>query len=202
MTSNNDEKWMRFLDPENLKDGLIFSSLYIATYESFKGYVMEEVKFFFNNGFDNGKYIFSDSYNSDVLSKDKSAVKATLLWLKEHGAIEDRDIEIFDELRKYRNKLAHELMGLLFEGLPEELPDKFIELIKLRVKIEKWWILNIEIPTNPNFDADIDISDKDITTSSQIFNQLILDMLSEDENKAFFYQKEMKKNFAASKKTR
>ena len=202
MTSNNDEKWMRFLDPENLKDGLIFSSLYIATYESFKGYVMEEVKFFFNNGFDNGKYIFSDSYDSDVLSKDKSAVKATLLWLKEHGAIEDRDIEIFDELRKYRNKLAHELMGLLFEGLPEELPDKFIELIKLRVKIEKWWILNIEIPTNPNFDADIDISDKDITTSSQIFNQLILDMLSGDENKAFFYQKEMKKHFAASKKTR
>lgn len=199
MPDNNNEKWLRFLDPENLKDNLIFSSLYIATYESFKDYVIEEVKFFFNTGFTNGKYIFSDSYKSDVLSKDRSLVKATLLWLKEFGAIEDRNIEIFDELRKYRNKLSHELMNLLFEGLPEELPEKFIELIRLRVKIEKWWILNIEVPTNPDFDTHIEISDKDITTSSQVFNQIILDMLSGDEKKASFYQNEIKKHFTSSR---
>lgn len=193
--SENNEKWLRFLDPENLKENLIFSSLYIATYESFNDYVIEEVKFFYNTGFTNGEYVFSDSYKSDVLSKDRSQVKATLLWLKDSGAIVDRDIDIFDELRKYRNKLAHELMSLLFEGLPEELPDKFIELIKLRVKIEKWWILNIEIPTNPDFNAHIEILDKDITTSSQVFNQIILDMLSGDEKKASFYQNEMKKYF-------
>lgn len=190
--NNNTEKWLKFLEPENLKDNLIFSSLYIATYESFKDYITEEVKFFFNTGFSDGKYIFSESYNSDVLSKDKSITKATLLWLKEMGAIENEDIVIFSELIKYRNKLAHELMALLFEGLPKELPEKFLELIKLRVKIEKWWILNIEIPTNPDFDAHSEILDKDIVTSSQAFNQIILDMLSGDDKKASFYLNELK----------
>lgn len=193
--NNNTEKWLRFLEPENLKDNLIFSSLYIATYESFIDYIVEEVKFFFNIGFSDGKYIFSKSYNSDVLSKDKSLAKATLLWLKEMGAIEDEDIVTFNKLRKYRNKLAHELMSLLFEGLPKELPEKFIDLIKLRTKIEKWWILNIEIPTNPDFNAHSDISEKDIVTSSQVFNQIILDMLSGDEKKASYYINEMKKLF-------
>lgn len=199
--SENNEKWLKFLDPENLKENLIFSSLYIATYESFNDYIIEEVKFFYNTGFINGEYIFSDSYKSDVLSKDRSRIKATLLWLKESEAIDDKDIEVFDELRKYRNKLAHELMNLLFEGLPEKLPDKFIELINLRVKIEKWWILNIEIPTNIDLVTHVKISDKDITTSSQIFNQIILDMLSGDEQKASYYQNEMKKHVAMSKNT-
>lgn len=194
--NNNTEKWLQFLEPGNLKDNLTFSSLYIATYESFKDYIIEEVKFFFNTGFSDGKYIFSKSYNSDVLSKDKSLAKATLFWLMEMGAIEDQDLVIFDELRKYRNKLSHELMTLLFEGLPKELPEKFIDLIKLRVKIEKWWILNIEIPTNYDFDTHIKISEKDIVTSSQVFNQIILDMLSGDEKKASFYLNEMKKFFS------
>jgi len=44
-------------------------------------------------------------------------------------------------------------MDLLFEGLPEELPEKFLQLIILRVKIEKWWVFNIEIPTHPDFDV-------------------------------------------------
>lgn len=192
---DNTTKWLNFLDPENLKDKLIFSSLYVATFESFKDYVTEEVKFFFNTGFSNNEYTFSKEYKSEVLSKDKSALNATLLWLKEHEAITDNDIETYNELRIYRNKLSHDLMELLFEGLPEDLPAKFIKLLELRVKIEKWWILNIEIPINQEFNSQAEISEKDITTSSQMFNQIILDMLSGDEKKANFYMNEMKKHF-------
>ena len=191
----NIDKWLKFLDPENLKDNLMFSSLYIATFESFKDYVIEEVKFFFNKGFENGQYIFDPRYESSVKSKNKSQLLASLLWLKEMEAIDDSDIETFDILRTYRNKLSHELLNLLFEGLPTELPEKFIQLIKLRVKIEKWWVLNIEIPTNMDFDTEQEITEDDIMTSSQIFNQLILDMLSGDEKKASYYQNEFKKTF-------
>lgn len=53
-------------------------------------------------------------------------------------------------------------MDLLFEGLPEELPEKFLQLIILRVKIEKWWVFNIEIPTNPDFDAQEEISEENM----------------------------------------
>jgi len=192
---DNIDKWLKFLDPENLKGNLMFSSLYIASFEAFKDYVVDEVKFFFNNGFKDGEFTFSNEYNTKVKILDKSLLKATLIWLKDLEAIDEKDIETYVELRQYRNKLSHELMTLLFEGLPQELPEKFAQLIALRVKIEKWWIMNIEIPTNPDFDASTRIKDEDIMTSSQIFNQLIFDMLSGDEKRASYYQNEFKQRF-------
>lgn len=192
---DNIDKWLKFLDPENLKENLMFSSLFIASFEAFKDYVVDEVKFFFNNGFSDGEFTFSEDYNTKVKSLDKSILKATLLWLKNLDAIDDNDIQSYDELRQYRNKLSHELMNLLFEGLPKELPEKFAQLITLRVKIEKWWIMNIEIPTNPDFDASTEVKEEDVMTSSQMFNQLIFDMLSGDEKRASYYQNEFKQRF-------
>lgn len=192
---NENDKWLKFLDPQNLKENLIFSSLYIASFEAFKDYVVENVKFFFNNGFSDGEFTFSNEYRTDVQSLDKSLIKASLLWLKNMNAINNIDIDIYDDLRQYRNKLSHELMNLLFEGLPEELPAKIAHLIALRVKIEKWWILNIDIPTNPDYDSSPEIKEEDITTGSQMFNQIIFDMLSGDEKRASYYQNEFKKRF-------
>ena len=192
----NIDKWIKFLHPENLKDNLMFSSLYIATFESFKDYVIDEVKFFFHVGFSEGKDSFDPRYIESVKSKDKKYIdNASLLWLIEMEAISPEDFELYKELRQYRNKLSHELMTLLFEGLPEQLPEKFHQLIQLRTKIEKWWILNIEIPTSYDFDSDKEITEKDIFTSSQIFNQVIFDMLSEDEKKATYYRDEFIKKF-------
>jgi len=197
MKDNNEniDKWLKFLDPENLKGNLMFSSLYIASFEAFKDYVVEEVKFFFHMGFVDGEFTFSDEYNTKVLALNKSVLKATLIWLKGLDAIDEKDIDTYNELRQYRNKLSHELMTLLFEGLPQELPEKFAQLIALRVKIEKWWIMNIEIPTNPDSDASTEVKEEDIMTSSQIFNQLIFDMLSGDEKRSSFYQNEFKARF-------
>jgi hypothetical protein len=192
---DNLDKWIKFLEPENLKGNLMFSSLYIASFEAFKDYVLDEVKFFFHVGFTKGQDIFDPKYESSVKSKAKSPVKETLIWLKEMEGIDEKDIVLYEELRKYRNKLSHELMTLLFNGLPVEFPEKFSQLIQLRIKIEKWWILNIEIPTNPDFYSTQKIREEDIVTSSQIFNQLIFDMLSGDEKKASYYQNEFKMRF-------
>jgi hypothetical protein len=193
--NDNIDNWINFLNPENLKGNLMLSSLYIATFESFKDYIVDEVKFFFHNGLKDGIDIFDPKYETHVKAKDKSVVKASLLWLMEMEAIDENDILKVDDLRQYRNKLSHELMTLLFEGLPEELPEKFAQLIQLRVKVEKWWILNIEIPTNPDFDSDIEINEDNVMTSSQMFNRLFMDMLSGDEKTASFYKNEFKKKF-------
>lgn len=186
--NNNIDKWIKFLDPENLKGNLMFSSLYIAAFESFKDYIVDEVKFFFHNGFKDGHDIFDPKYDSHVKSKDKSIAKASLLWFVEMEAINENDILLFDDLRQYRNKLSHELMTLLFEGLPEELPTKLSHLLQLRIKIEKWWLLNIEIPTNPDFDSMNEINEDSIMTPTQMLNKLIFDMLSGDEKKANYYK--------------
>ena len=192
---SNIEKWIKFLEPENLKGNLMFASLYIAAFESFKDYVIEEVKFFFHNGFKDGQDIFDPKYETHVKSKDKSVVKASLLWLLEMEAIDESDILLFDDLRQYRNKLSHELMTLLFDGLPEELPAKFAQLIQGRIKIEKWWIINIEIPTNPDFDQMGEINEDAIIAPSQMINKLICDMLSGDEKTATLYRDEFLKQY-------
>ncbi len=193
--AENIDKWIKFLDPENLKGNLMFSSLYIAAFESFKDYIIDEVKFFFHNGFKDGQDIFDPKYETHVKSKDKSIIKASLIWLLEMEAIDKNDIVLFDDLRQYRNKLSHELMNLLFEGLPEEMPVKFSQLLQLRIKVEKWWILNIEIPTNPDFDNMDEINEDTIMTTTQMLNQLIFDMLSGDEKRANHYRDVFVKKF-------
>ena len=100
---DNIDKWLKFLDPENLKGNLMFSSLYIASFEAFKDYVVDEVKFFFNTGFSEGEFTFSEEYITKVKALDKSILKATLIWLKDLEAINEKDIETYDELRQYRN---------------------------------------------------------------------------------------------------
>jgi len=186
-------KWIDFLDPNKLKENLISISFFVASYESFKDYITEKVKFFFCSGFDEDGYIFSKNYEIEVLNKDKNKLNASLLWLKEIGAINKSDYEKFHEVRKYRNKITHEMMNVLFEGLNENFSDYLSKLLDLRIKIEKWWILNIEIPTNPDFDATNKISEDDIVTSSQILNQIMLDIISGDEKTANFYKEEFLK---------
>lgn len=187
---NNFDKWIAFLYPEKLKDNLIFCFLFIAVYESFKDYVVEEVKFFFHMGADQTGDIFSSRYKTSVLDKDKNTLNATLLWLLELGAIGESDIERFQEIRKHRNRLTHEMMECLLEGMPKELPECLADLFTLRIKIEKWWVLNIEIPTNPDYDSSSDIREEDIMTSSQIIYRIIMDMLSGDNQAAAFYRDE------------
>ncbi len=50
-----------------------------------------------------------------------------------------------------RNVLSHELLGKLLEGLPENILDVYFDMIALFEKITKWWIMEIEVPTSPDF---------------------------------------------------
>lgn len=58
-------------------------------------------------------------------------------------------------MRLFRNKLSHELLILPFSNLENDLPGKLDSLIAPRVKIERWWIVYVEIPTEP---GNVDLS--------------------------------------------
>lgn len=193
MDESSKDKWIAFLDPKNLKGNLISCALLIAMYESSKENTISQVKSLFHIGFKDGVDLYSENYK-EVLAKDKSPFKATLLWLKEHEAISEEDISSMDSIRKYRNQLAHEMMNLLFEGLDSDYLSHFELLLSIRIKIERWWILNIEIPTNPDYDGK-EITEDDITTSTQITYRLILDMLSDDEKTANYYREHLLNHF-------
>ena len=62
-------------------------------------------------------------------------------------------------------------------------------MIDLLHKIEKWWILNVEIPTNPDLDR-MEISEEGIVPGQIMTLRLLLDIALGAENESKFYYNE------------
>jgi hypothetical protein len=149
MSENIQAEWERFLDPKELRPNLILASLYIAAFEILKNSIIDRIRDFYTRGFDENGWIIAPEYKEQVLSKG-SVIFASLEWLKESQAINDDDIEKFKKAKECRNLLAHEITKFLAKGLPPEFPERFNDMITLVGKIERWWIVNVEIPTDPD----------------------------------------------------
>lgn len=143
------ESWERFLNPDELRPTLMLSSIYISTFEILKDVIISRIKDFYWRGFDENGDIIDPKYQSDVLAKNSSPLYASLLWLKEAEAITDSDIELFNQIKKRRNDIAHEMFRMLSEGLPVDFAERFNDMVSLISKIEKWWIINVELETGP-----------------------------------------------------
>jgi hypothetical protein len=188
----NHDKWANFLKPENLKSKLINCAFYISLFESFKDYIVSSVKDFYMVGFDESGYKYSTEYSKDVLSKNKSELYASLAWFRESEVIDDNDLSNFEKQKRLRNKLAHDMMTCLFEDDFDDYSENLIVLMSLRVKIEKWWIMNLDIPTNSNFDNQ-EVTEKDIITGSELMNKVMIDIIMGKEEEANFYYNEFLK---------
>ncbi len=75
---------------------------------------------------------------------------------------------------------------MLADGIPADLPDRFIEIIGLVDKIERWWIVNVEIPTNPEFDGQ-DIDEAGIVPGGTMGLRVLIDIAlgSEQDSKRY-----------------
>ncbi|MFP3527496.1 hypothetical protein SB912_33875, partial [Pantoea sp. SIMBA_072] len=74
-------------------------------------------------------------------------------WLTEYGAIDLGDLATFERIKSIRNKLAHELPSIVTGTVDFDHIEIFHDLITILRKIEVWWVVNVEIPTNPDFDG-------------------------------------------------
>lgn len=154
MTESKVQKlWEDFLNPEVLRSNLIIASLYIAAFEFLKSTIVDRIRSFYVIGFDQNGLRIDPEYQTAVLLKNRSPVYASLEWLKKSQAIDDNDIAVFERVKKCRNGFAHAITGMLMSGLPSDLPARFSEMVSLLDKIERWWIVNVEITTDPQFDG-------------------------------------------------
>lgn len=191
----NTQKMLELLNPEIFKTNLILSSIFIAYFENSIDYILDQPRTFFWNGYDSEKGdIIDTEYKNKVLNLDKHPIKASLLWFEQNGAIDKNDIESFDVLRKYRNKLTHELPKILLEeGLESTIySENLAKLFALRIKLEKWWFFYYEIEFM-DFETKEDIQEKDVVTGGEMIYQLFMDLLSDDKEKASFYINELKR---------
>lgn len=152
-----------FYDSSKLRPFLISASLYITAFELLKDAINKRIEVFFMVGHKCRNPNYQKDYDEEMRfyrekHKDKKDKKtyASLDWLVNFGAITNADIKEYDKVREFRNKIAHELLDLTNEQLTENqeiLNKHFVAMFKLLKKIETYWILNVDIPCNPNFDG-------------------------------------------------
>jgi len=183
--------WERFLTPDILRTNLISASVYVTSFEILVDSITERVKQFYSPIFDENNHI-DPKYEIDVLRKNKSVTYASLQWLKESGAISDEDIEKFIRVKELRNIITHEMPKMLVDGLPSDINERFNDMVSLLDKIEKWWIINVEIPINPDFD-NVDVDVTGIVPGLIASLSILLDVAFGSDEKAMSYINELKK---------
>jgi len=194
MSDDVRQSWEEFLNPDRMRTNLIKASIYIAAYESLKDAIISRVKEMYWTGWnkDEGD-IVDPKYDFEVLSLNKSVLYASFEWLRKNGAVTFADLSVLDRVKTCRNHLAHRLLFFLSkEGMPPNFEICFGEMVELLEKIEKWWIINIELPLNPDMSSsEADING--IIPGRVIVIQLMCDIALGSEKNSKFYYEEFKK---------
>lgn len=181
--------WESFLNPAALRPNLIAASIYIAAFELLKNAIVDRIRDFYTTGFDQNGPRIAPEYQSEVLAKNRSPVYASLEWLKESQAISDNDVAVFERVKKLRNDLADALTRMLVKGLPSDLATRFDEVVSLLDKIERWWIVHVEVPTDPQLHGE-EIDEEGVIPGPIMGLRLMLDIAlgSEEESKKYIDQ--------------
>ena len=103
-------------------------------------------------------YIHNETYKDEIEKRFvdgkivKDRLRNTVLWFKDANAISDDDYELFRKLRDKRNSYAHKMAQHVWDGLPEQDAKGLLDLLDLYIKLDKWWINEIEIPISGEFE--------------------------------------------------
>lgn len=188
-----DKSWEQLLNRDVMRSRLISASIYIAGFELLKDSIIGRIRDFFCTGFDDNGEIVDPKYQSDVLGRNRSPLYASVDWLKEVGAIDDAEITALDRVKTCRNHLAHRILRFLdTEGMPPDFEKCFHEMVALLHKIELWWIKNVEIPTNPDFDGK-EIAEDEILPGRILGLQLLCDIAVGPQERSQAYYDEIRK---------
>jgi hypothetical protein len=84
----------------------------------------------------------------------KDEFHACCLWFQNSDALTAEDLNRIAAIRKHRNYIAHEItkiIGGTGSGVDSQKVEDLVALVK---KVDLWWIKEVELPTNPDFDAE------------------------------------------------
>lgn len=177
--SDTADQWERFLDPDVVRPSLFLATMFITTFEILQDSIVDDLRSFYTSGFDEHGPSVDAEYQSAVLSKNKSPLYASLRWLREHDAVTEEDLATFEQLKRTRNLLAHELFGVVTGQVESSHEVQFDALVALLRKIGVWWIVRVEIPTNPDFDGK-EIDEEGIVPGAVLTLQMLIQVASGD----------------------
>lgn len=185
------DQWKNVLDPKILKSNLEFISLYISLYEKLEDTIISRIKEFHTviepdeKEYNDKVLKLYDPKKCPKINNQSKRLISSLIWLLNQNAITDSDILTISNLKKERNKLTHEMFNIIVQGLPKDIHLRFLEMINVFNKIEKWWIVEIEIPTSCYFENVNDIDFENVMSGNMCVLQLILNISLNGSNKDF-----------------
>ncbi len=184
--------WERFLNPAELRSNLLIASIYISGFEIPKDSIADRIKSFFTIGFNENGPLVADEYKKEVLSRNRSPLYASLSWLKDMSAIDDDDMRAFEEVRRCRNELAHEMTQFITKGMKSDCMAQFGAMIALIKKIEIWWIVNVDMATDPDMTGS-EVDESQIIPGSVIVLKVLSDIAFGSEEESILYYNELVK---------
>ncbi len=157
MSEKVDKDWEKFLNPKEIKKNLIDASLFLSFFEILNSEIIERIFDFYSNEFRDGKWIASDKYNETIVNRKINGKTNIFLsscqQLLDNNTITQDDFDQIKKIKEHRNRIAHDLPKFLFDSEYVIDKDLFNQIKVLTLKIAKWWIIEVEIPTDPQFDG-------------------------------------------------
>ena len=193
------ESWEKFTNPTVLRENLISASIYISAYEMCREFIVSKPKEFFTDHRDIEGEKLSEEYFDDVLRFNKSPLKASLLWFREQGAINDRDMDNFDKAREHRNEIAHNMPMFISEPNHEVNGNVFSSLLEVTHKIGVFWIVNYELSLSPDYEGQ-EIDESGIQVGTIMMINLMRNIAFGQEPEEGYFYNELKCRTAPSKK--
>jgi len=167
--------WDKFLCPETLQSNLISASLFITCFEVLKDSIIDQPKNFFADNWSVDGSMESSEYRAKVLDLDprKNPLRASLLWLKQNRVIDEADERSFLEIKEHRNQIAHQLPQLITNADKNVELERLIEIQRLVLKIDRWWIMNVELDTQDEIDPST-VVESEIMSGNSIFISMVV----------------------------
>ncbi len=193
------DTWADFLNPEVIRTRFVRAGLFLVAHEMLLSAIKDRVHDFYSDTWTATEgWKPSPSYREEVLPLDPKGkndpLRASIAWLRQMEAIDENDEAEFRELTEERNRLAHELHNVVGGTQLHDFENLFPRLVALVAKIERWWVINVEIATDPDlFDADID--EDGVTPGSLMLLQVLSQVALGNDEEAWALYRE----FAAPK---
>ena len=171
------ERWERILDRGVVRPSLFMATMFITTFEILKNSIVVRIRDYYSIGWSKDDDTVHPVYASKVLSRNTSPVYASLDWLMEHQALDESDLATFELLKRTRNLLAHQLFAVVTGQVESSHQRQFADLVELLRKVEVWWVVNVEVTTNPDYD-DQEIDEAGIVPGAILSLQMLLQVAS------------------------
>lgn len=194
LKSNPVKLWEDFLNPDVIKGRLVRAGLFLVAHEMLVSAIKENLHAFYADSWSADKgWATGDDYRSEVLSLDPKSKedphRSSIAWLKKNDVLTDDDEMAIRRLTLERNRFAHELQNVIGGSNEPDFDTMFSEIVALVTKIKRWWILNVELETDPDWAGKV-VEVEDVTPGSSMLLQIMAKVALGADDEAWELYKE------------